>query len=243
MKQQGTCLDKESLVAYLYDEGDEAERRRAEDHLAGCASCAREVRELRSVRSTLRRWEPAGEAPGFRLVQDAPAPEARRAWWRLPAWAQAIAAVMVLAVGAAIANLEVRYGNDGLVLRTGWQRQEPPRSGPIQAAVPATGAPWRTDLSALERRLREEFVAPAPLRNASAPVAPSLSDEQLLARVRQIVQESEQRQRRELGMRIAEVLRDVDVQRRGDLVRIENGLGALENRTGLEVAQQRQMLM
>jgi hypothetical protein len=26
-------------------------------------------------------------------------------------------------------------------------------------------------------------------------------------------------------------------------VRIENGLGALENRTGLEVAQQRQMLM
>src|SRR5512136_2846816 len=113
MKQQGTCLDKESLVAYLYDEGDEAERQHAEDHLAGCASCAREVRDLRSVRTTLREWEPAGEAPGFRLVQDAPAPETRHAWRRLPAWAQGVAAVMVLGVGAAIANLDVRYGSDG----------------------------------------------------------------------------------------------------------------------------------
>jgi hypothetical protein len=243
MKQQGTCLDKESLIAYLYDESDEAERQQVEGHLAGCASCAREVRDLRSVRSTLRQWEPAGEALGFRLVRDAPTPETRRAWWRLPAWAQAIAAVMVLGAGAAIANLDVRYGSDGLVVRTGWQREQPARSAPIQASVPAASAPWRTDLSALERRLREEFAAPAPLRNAPAPVASSLSDEQLLARVRQIVQESEQRQRRELGMRIAEVLRDVDVQRRADLVRVENGLGALENRTGLEVAQQRQMLM
>jgi anti-sigma factor RsiW len=243
MKQQGTCLDKESLVAYLYDEPDEVERRQVEHHLAGCASCAREVRELRAVRSTLRDWEPAGEAPGFRLVQDGPAPETRREWWRLPAWAQAIAAVLVLSAGAAIANLDVRYGSDGLVVRTGWQREQPARPVPFQASASMTGAPWRTDLSALERRLREEFVAPATLRTAPVSAASSLSDEQLLARVRQIVQESEQRQRRELGMRIAEVLRDVDVQRRADLVRMENGLGALENRTGLEVAQQRQMLM
>jgi hypothetical protein len=243
MKQQGTCLDRESLIAYLYDESDEIERRRVEDHLAACASCAREVRELRSVRSMLRQWEPVGEAPGFRLVQDAPAPETRREWWRLPAWAQAVAAVMVLSAGAAVANLDVRYGSDGLVVRTGWQRQQPGRPAPVQASASVTGAPWRTDLSVLERRLREELAAPAPARTVPASAASSPSDAQLLARVRQIVQESEQRQRRELGMRIAEVLRDVDVQRRADLVRMENGLGALENRTGLEVAQQRQMLM
>jgi hypothetical protein len=243
MKQQGMCLDKESLIAYLYGECDETERQHAEDHLAGCASCAREVRDLRSVRTTLRQWEPAGEVPGFRLVQDEPAPVTRRAWWRLPAWAQAIAAVMVLSAGAAVANLEVRYGSDGLVLRTGWQREPPARPAPIQASAPAADAAWKTDLSALERRLREEFAAPTSIRNTPAPAGLSPGGEQLLARVRQIVQESEQRQRRELGMRIAEVLRDVDVQRRADLVRIENGLGALENRTGLEVAQQRQMLM
>jgi len=241
MMQQGTCLTREALIAYLYDDCDEAERQHAEEHLAGCASCAREVRDLRSVRTTLRQWEPVGEAPLFRLVQDAPAAAARRAWWRVPAWAQAIAAVLVLSVGAAIAHLDVRYGRDGLVVRTGWQREQPAHPAPGQALV--TGAPWRTDLSALERRLREEFASPAPIRTAPAPAAPSASDEQLLARVRQIVQESEQRQRRELGIRIAEVLRDVDVQRRADLVRMENGLGALENRTGLEVAQQRQMLM
>jgi hypothetical protein len=243
MKQQGTCLDKESLIAYLYDECDEAGRQEAEDHLARCASCTREVDDLRSIRSTLRQWAPPDDALGFRLVQDQPARLGRRAWWRLPVWAQAMAAVLILSAGAAIANLEVRYGSDGLTLRTGWQRAEPARPAAVQATAPATAAPWRTDLAALERQLREEFAAPAPVRNVSAPVAPSLSEEQLLARVRQLVQESEQRQRRELGMRIAEVLRDVDVQRRGDLVRIENGLGALENRTGLEVAQQRQMLM
>src|SRR5512135_852879 len=112
MKQQATCPDKETLIAYLYDECDEAERQHAEDHLAGCASCAREVRDLRSVRTTLRQWEPAGEAPLFRLVQDASPPAVGRTWWRPPAWAQAMAAVLLLSVGAAIANLDVRYGSD-----------------------------------------------------------------------------------------------------------------------------------
>jgi len=78
---------------------------------------------------------------------------------------------------------------------------------------------------------------------ASAPAATSNgSDAQLLARVRALLDESEQRQRRELALRTAEMVRDFDAQRNDDLVRIERTLGQMDGTTGAEVVQQRQML-
>lgn len=83
------------------------------------------------------------------------------------------------------------------------------------------GVPWQEDLIALENRLRTEFtLAPA--------TAPTVSDAELLRRVQALIEESEARQRRELALRVAQVVRDVDAQRQADLVRIQRGLGALE---------------
>ena len=50
--------------------------------------------------------------------------------------------------------------------------------------------------------------------------------------MRALVAESEQRQQRELALRMGQVVREVDPQRRADLVRIEQNMGQLEGATG-----------
>jgi hypothetical protein len=229
----------DALLDYLYDEADAATRRWVESHVAVCAACAAELESLRGVRRDLQSWTPPAARLGFRVVQD-PAP---RAWLtRAPAWGLAAAAALVLGVSAAIARVEVRYGTGGLVVRTGWTGAAPEASRAPVASVPprADGSPWRVDLDALERRLRSEIAARP--RETAMPAAVSATDEELLRRVRALVSDSEERQQRELALRLTQVLQDVERQRRADLVRIEQGFGQLEGLTGAEVARQRQML-
>jgi hypothetical protein len=63
-----------------------------------------------------------------------------------------------------------------------------------------------------------------------------------MARVKQLIEASETRTQREIALRMAEVVRDVDTQRRADMRRVADGLGVLEGRTGAAVAQQREMM-
>jgi hypothetical protein len=60
--------------------------------------------------------------------------------------------------------------------------------------------------------------------------------------VRALLDESEKRQQRELALRVAEVLRDVNAQRQADLVKIDRNLGQMENTLGVQVLQQRQQV-
>jgi hypothetical protein len=60
--------------------------------------------------------------------------------------------------------------------------------------------------------------------------------------MRAIVEESEQRQQRELALRLAAVISEVNAQRAADLRRIDRSLGTLENNLGIEVMRQRQSL-
>jgi hypothetical protein len=250
MTEPLTCGDKEALVGYLYGEIDPIERQRVQEHLGACEGCAREMEALEGVRGRLAEWEPPERALGFRLVQHDGADEPRRAWWRLPVWAQAAAAVLILGVAAGVANLDIQLAPSGVAIRTGWQR--PAASGgvpPVATAGRAEGsaAPWRAELAGLEQRLREEFTV-QPVSEASAASAnpgapqPTMTQDQFLARVRALVADSEQRQQRELALRVAELQRDFDGQRRADLVRIQQGLGQLQGVTGAEVARQREVL-
>ena len=91
-------------------------------------------------------------------------------------------------------------------------------------------------VSASERKLREEFAAAEQNRQAGA-LSASLqrggpTNDAMLRQVRALVTESEQRQQRELALRMAQVVHDVDTQRRADLIRIEQNLGQLEGATG-----------
>jgi hypothetical protein len=45
-----------------------------------------------------------------------------------------------------------------------------------------------------------------------------------------------------MALRLAEVVRDIDTQRRADMRRVADGLGVLEGRTGAVTAQQREMM-
>ena len=247
MSQPHICGDKDALVAYLYDEADPVERERVAAHLAGCEACRVELEELASVRQVLANWTPPTRALAFRLVQADPAGEvSSRSWWRIPAWAQVAAAVLVMGVAAAMANVEVRFGSGGVTVRTGWQRAAASAQPAAAEGRAPGGQPWAADLAALEQRLHAQVAARPAAAAESRPVPAgqpaAVSQDQVRSIVRAALAESEQRQQRELALRVAQVQRDFEGQRRADLVRIQEGFGQLGGWTGAEVSRQRDML-
>lgn len=255
MNREFDCSDKDTLVAYVYGECDGSERLQVDAHLAGCPACAGEMAGLGGVRQALAEWTPPAAAGSFRIVYEneqpaAPASVLRPArWWQrqAPVWARAAAAVLLLAAGAGLANLDVRYGSDGLSVRTGWRHASPAPAPAAQASVaPASSAtPWRADLAALGQELRGEFgTGLQSVREAAQPAARAagIDERQVMARVRALIDESEQRQQRELAYRLTQVQGEFGVQRRADLLRVQQGFGQLQGQTGAEVAQQRQLI-
>ena len=240
----------EMLVAYLYDDMEIGERAAFAGHLGGCVACQVELADLESVRRDLARWTPPEPA---RVLAFSSPPVRRRSLWtalgEAPGWAQVAAALLVLALSAAIANLEIRYDRDGFAIRTGWSevaRARPTDTANGQAAAetrqPSQVAPalWQADLATLETTLRAEMqnVSPPGGRGPSA----SVDEEALLRRVRAMIEVSERNQRNELALRVAEVARDMQAQRTADLQRIQRTFLVLENTTGGAIVRQRQLL-
>lgn len=64
--------DYDSLLDYLYEEGEPDQRRQIERHLAECTSCADVVRDFQSVRGQLAAWTPPTAHLGFKIVQEPP---------------------------------------------------------------------------------------------------------------------------------------------------------------------------
>ena len=63
-------------------------------------------------------------------------------------------------------------------------------------------------------------------------------DDATVARVQALLEASETKQNRELAFRVTQLTRDMDIQRRADLLRVEQAIGY----TGVEMAKQRQQL-
>lgn len=255
MTEQTTCESKDLLITYLYDEVTDAERQAAEAHLANCADCRADLDAFTGVRTALTEWDAPALGVHFRVVAE-PA-ERKRTW---PRWWTAVpmaaAAVLVLAAAAALANLEVRRDAGGVVLRTGWGRGDAvttasqassgsPATSTLSVASATAPEAWRTELAALEQRLLRELSKPAATSAATATPAAGatrLSDQDLLRRVQQLIDEAELRQQRNLALRMTEVSRDAAVQREADLVQIRQGLGRLEGRSEAEAARAREMM-
>jgi hypothetical protein len=222
------CDSKELLVGFLYNEIDPVSKRTFERHLVTCADCREELAELGATREQIARWSPPDADLGFRIVRDAdaPRPSRFRFFSLTPAWGLAAAAIIVLALGAAVANLDVRYGSDGLVMRTGWNH-----SAESQAGV--TPVDWKAQTEQLDRRLRdlEQSVSARPAVQTAS--ASDLSDAELIQRVRDIVGQSETRQQREVATRLSELMHEVDAQRRLDLANIDQRVTRLQNSSSL----------
>jgi len=245
-----TCDDKATLVAYLYGEIAAADRQRVDEHLRQCAACAAEVGALAGVRIELTQWAPPNAELGFTIVRDAAAQKTAASqpaptvlgpprWFdAVPVWAQAVAAVLVLAVSAAIANVQVKSGPDGFAVSTGWMT--PATSSTTAAPVDAVAVndgQWKPALVALEQQLRQEIRASKETGTIRA-ASRSEVDDVTVARVRALLEASETKQNRELAFRVTQLARDMDIQRRADLLRVEQAIG----HTSVEMAKQNQRL-
>ena len=246
------CPENEALVAYVYDECEAAERAHVERHLKTCTACAAELEGFAALRGTLREWTPPQARLGFRIVADGDEETPRAAppagWFGAlrPGWGLALAASTVALVGAAIASVEVRYGDDGFVFRMGWTGSETGgewTAGMAGAAEPATGAepvtgaeevpPWRAELAALERQLRGELAAQrgdgvasgALGTGASVPAMPAGDD--LLRQVRALMAESEHRQRQEFASGLMRLAQEIDLHRQADQMRMQQEVDTL----------------
>ena len=139
------------------------------------------------------------------------------------------------------ANLQIRIEREGVTVRTGVTAPAESASQ-AAAAAPAADAPWRADLAAVEQNLRAEVqTASLQVRSDADQSRADRSDEALLRRVRALVEASEQNQRRELALRVAEIARDVQAQRTADLQRIQRTFTVLETNTAGEIVKQRQL--
>jgi anti-sigma factor RsiW len=243
MSETFQCGDSGTLVGYLYDECDAGERDAVAAHIAICAACAAELAALGSAREQLAAWTPPEAKLGFvitqrqsdellRLASDTrprPAPWFARP---LPVWAQVAAAGLVFGVGL---SLGIARGTSQMGTAAGVMPSVT-TTRTDSAVVPAA------ELTALEQRLKDEIAAiRTSSRETSLPAAPQ-SEAQLMARVRALIEESEQRQQRELAIRTTQIVRDFDSQRRVDLAQIQRNFGQIEGLTNAEVREQREML-
>jgi hypothetical protein len=156
----------------------------------------------------------------------------------------------VLAAAAAIANLELRFGSDGLVVRTGWNRGSASTSQ--TAAVPVTSqqsgdAATRAEVQVIVDRLTELESRLSAQRAGSGQLAVSgdasrVSDAEILRRVRDIVAESEKRQQSVLASRVVQAMRELEAAYRTDLVRLQQGITQNQGLRDAEVYRQREML-
>jgi hypothetical protein len=246
------CPGGDALVSLLYDDfepGVDPSRELLEAHVLACATCLAEYEALGGVRAQLAAWIAPDVPLGFKVVRAAEPLTWRQrfAGWSSAARAlpAAAAAVIVLGGAAALARLDVRYDQAGLTVRTGWGhssgapastddaaalrqelaalRGEVARLGTASAAsVTATGGPLAGD---------PQPVAPVAVSASASATATPLTAAQgaaLLRSFRQALDESEMRQQQNLQLRISEVTRDFDLQRRQDLVQIEQGFGRQE---------------
>ena len=239
-------IDNETLVAYLYDEVDAAARAGIERHLQACGTCGGELAALSDVRAVLKSWAPPVIDLGFTVVQrhggQPPATVLRPVqWWNtVPVWAQAAAAILVLAVAVGVANVQVRSGADGFVVTTGWMA--PANAAvpvaPVTAGLAAEGENWKAALVSLEKQLREEIRSGRGGSDTVRAASRSGADEATVRRVQELLQASEDRQQRELALRLTQFNRDVNIQRQADLVKIQQLFGQSEG----EIDRQRRML-
>lgn len=241
MSIQFTCDDKQTLMAYLYGEIEPAARHAVDEHLARCRACAAEAAALGDVRSDLGLWIPPHADLDFAIVKKSELPPANvvrpARWWNaVPAWAQAAAAVLVIAAGAAIANVQVESGPDGLSVTTGWI-QARAQSAPVgREVVGREVEALKAALVAMEQQLRSEIRSTR--EQATPAAARGSADDAIMRRVQQLITEAEKRHSQELAARLIDFTRDVNMQRRADLMNISRGMVSYEE----QLQRQRQMI-
>jgi hypothetical protein len=241
MSMQFTCDDKATLVSYLYGEVDATTRRAVDDHLATCAACAAEVTALGDVRSELGLWAEPDTELDFTIVKKSQLSSSNvlrpARWWNtVPGWAQAAAAMLVVAAGVSIANVQIKSGPDGFSVSTGWM---PPAVVTQPGPLPVAAEDYKTQLASLEQKLRDEIRASREQQATTRVAATSGgADEATIRRVQQLIAEAEKRHSQELAARMIDFTNDMTMQLRADRMNIQRALTTQD----AQMFRQRQML-
>jgi anti-sigma factor RsiW len=217
------CHERENLVAYLYDEADASERRAVEAHLSTCEECREEIRGFRAVREDLLAWDVPPHTSVWTPFVTTPRPAP--VWRQMPAWAMLAAATLVFAVGAAGGGLTAR------VLARGGANAAPASTTaalPSPAVSPA--ADTSAEMQALTARIAElERVAQtrsAPVVTASGP-----SEKEYLAKVEQLIRESEGRVNQRTANKILSVFQDMARQHAVDYTSLQQQISDAQAQT------------
>ncbi len=237
----------DALLDYLYEEGDPAERLRIATHLQECAACSVAVLEFQNVRGMLSDWTPPA-APS----SDSGSSQDRRT---VAERERGSGSARSLVVGVGPRHDE-RNGR-GPQVRAGLgplSRPRPPLLFVSGMAVSQLNVDYRmaadgglrsSCAGTLRRRShsRTEWIMLPPeraavrmtrsmrrLRRDSSKNASSADTEDLLQRVRAMIDQSEQRQQRELALRLSQVAREVETQHQADVLRIQQDFGRQQER-------------
>jgi hypothetical protein len=260
-----TCPGGETLVGLLYDDFEPDASPSRDDllaHVRSCATCSAELESLGGVRMQLSAWTAPDVPLGFEVVRTGKTPPLgwRRTFadWQqrsLRALPAAAAAIIVLGGALALARLDIRYDQAGLSVRTGWGHA-------AEAASPGDdAAAMRRELASLRGEIQRlgatsagtvaaASLAPAARDTSAVPVSAranpggsfaAAQNEALWKRFRQALDESEVRQQQNLQLRMGEITRDFDLQRREDLVQVEQGFGRLNTKNQQMLEQIRQV--
>ena len=239
------CGDPGALVSYLYNDGSPDELASIAAHVQTCDTCTSELAALGDTREVLSGWSPPPTELGLTLsssdalpvaaatipVPSVTAAVAQVPWWRqsTPVWMQAVAASMVFAAGMAMGT-----GRGAAPVASNSVAE----AGQPAATPPKAESVSRRELADLEQRLRTELARPAP---APVQTASRADDEALMKRIHSLLTESEERQRSELALRTAQVLRDMEIQRKVDMATVQQNIGQIQGTTGAELKQQREL--
>lgn len=210
------CDDRETLIAYLYDEATADERRRVDAHLAGCAECRDELRSLHGVRRDLLAWDvPARDSVWKPFAAPSPV-----AWWRqVPAWGLAAAAALVFGVGLA----------GGYVAAT-----------PIRAAAVAQLATQAQSLSPsadavrqIEQRLASVEQAASARETAVVPVRLAREAPAGLTRgdVESLLRDTEGRINERTARKLVSILLDMEKARARDMAAVTQQISSVQATT------------
>lgn len=162
----------------------------------------------------------------------------------MPAWAQAAAAMLIFGAGLSLGGGVNSYiGRDRAASPPMAALPEAsPAASANRAVAPQVASDPAADMVAEVSRLREEVAQLRQARTVAPATTQTVDQDALIERVRTLIDESEQRQRTEFTLRSAQLVRDVEMQRRADLTRVERTIGLVQGQTGAEVRQNREAL-
>ncbi|MFQ5603086.1 MAG: anti-sigma factor family protein [bacterium] len=195
-------LKKTQLLGYFYQDMEADEKQLVEKHLSGCAACQKELKKLSQTSQILQHWPDEESNIKYNFVQEKSSQFeslksfwARKTTWRGFAIGFAAGIAAVLVVFSLL-NFEVNYLDGQFSAKFNLF------SKPKQAA----------NIS------RDPLSQPVTQRQFD------LWQQQSLALIQELIQDTEERQRQEVNARLVQFARDLDYQRRRDLQLVGEGL-------------------